>query len=449
MFKRFRSISGNNRIIALNVIGAFIVRGVALIVSLFTMPAYMRFFKDDATLGIWFTIVSVLNWVMFFDLGLGNGLRNKLPGCLIKKDTEKAKEYIASTYAGTAIVVMCWIVVGAVVLQVVNWHSFLNIEVDNVSAKVLKLSMGITFLGVMLQFILKTITSILYAIQKSAIVNLLSLVISVMTLVLVSIIPSAGTDENLIYMALVNVVASNIPYLIVTIVVFNSWLEGYFPKKKYVSRAVMKEMLNIGVVLLWLTLVYMVISSTNELLITKLTNSSNVVSFQVYNKIFNTVSSIFVLALTPIWSAVTKASAEREYAWIKKLYKYLLIMAAGVFLCELLVVPFLQFLVDIWLGKGYFTVDYRMAVVFAISSSIFFLHNVNTSVGNGMSFFKVQKIWMTFAAIIDIPLAWLLVNALGNWVGIIIANILALLPFEIIEIFAFGKMIRNRVNEGI
>ena len=69
MFKRFRSISGNNRIIALNVIGAFIVRGVALIVSLFTMPAYMRFFKDDATLGIWFTIVSVLNWVMFFDLG--------------------------------------------------------------------------------------------------------------------------------------------------------------------------------------------------------------------------------------------------------------------------------------------------------------------------------------------------------------------------------------------
>ena len=56
---------------------------------------------------------------------------------------------------------------------------------------------------------------------------------------------------------------------------------------------------------------------------------------------------------------------------------------------------------------------------------------------------------MTFAAIIDIPLAWLLVNALGNWVGIIIANILALLPFEIIEIFAFGKMIRNRVSEEI
>ena len=57
-------------------------------------------------------------------------------------------------------------------------------------------------------------------------------------------------------------------------------------------------------------------------------------------------------------------------------------------------------------------------------------------------------VWMTFAAIVDIPLAWLLVKITGSWVGIIIANILALLPFETIEVFAFKKMINNMlVNE--
>lgn len=445
MLEKLKSLSGNNRKIAINVAGAFIVRGAALVVSLFTMPAYLRFFDNNATLGIWYTILSVLNWVLMFDLGLGNGLRNKLPGCMIEGDKEKAKEYIASTYAGTGLLVIVWAIIGIFAIQLVNWNSFLNISTGDVGAYALRTSIAITFCGVMVQFILKTITSILYAIQKSAIVNFLSLITSILTLTMVSIIPSAGTEENLIHMAMVNAFAANIPFLIATVIVFRTELKDYVPRRRHVSKARMKEVLNIGITLLWLTLVMMVISSTNELLITKLTNSANVVDFQVYYKIFNTISSIFALALAPIWSAVTKASAEKEYKWINKLYHRLLFMALGVFACELIVVPFMQFLVNIWLGKGYITVNHGIAVIFVISSSIFFLHNVNTSVANGMSFFKVQKVWMTFAAIIDIPLAWLLVRITGSWVGIIIANILALLPFEIIEIIAFNKMISSTV----
>ncbi len=448
MLEKLKSLSGNNRTIAINVAGAFIVRGAALVVSLFTMPAYLRFFDNNATLGIWYTILSVLNWVLMFDLGLGNGLRNKLPGCMIEGNKEKAKEYIASTYAGTGIVVIAWAIIGIFAIQLVNWNVFLNISTGDVGAYALRTSIAITFCSVMVQFVLKTITSILYAIQKSAVVNFLSLITSILTLTMVSIIPSASTEENLIHMAMVNALAANIPLLIATIIVFRTELKEYQPGARHVSKERMKEVLNIGITLLWLTLVMMVISSTNELLITKLTNSANVVDFQVYYKIFNTISSIFALALAPIWSAVTKAYAEKEYKWINKLYYRLLFMALGVFACELIVVPFMQFLVNIWLGKGYITVNHGIAIIFVFSSSIFFLHNVNTSVANGMSFFKVQKVWMTFAAIIDIPLAWLLVRITGSWVGIIIANILALLPFEIIEIFAFNKMIGSMVARG-
>lgn len=447
MINRIKSLSENSRTIAINVAESFVIRGAALVVSLFTMPAYLRFFDNNASLGIWFTIFAVLNWVLMFDLGLGNGLRNKLPGCLVNDDKEKAKQYIASTYAGITALVLIWAVIGVFLIQTVDWNSFLNISKTIVNPNALKLSIGITFCGVMLQFVLKTITSILYAIQKSAIVNLLSLITSILTLTLVLIIPSAGTEQNLIHMAVVNIIAANVPFLIATFIVFRTELKDYIPKYRHVSKDCAIEVLDIGIILLWLTLVMMVISSTNELLITKLTNSSNVVAFQVYYKIFNTISSIFALALAPIWSAVTKATAENEYPWIRKLYKRLLYMSMGVFACEMLVVPFLQFLVNIWLGKGYIITDYRIAIIFVFSSSIFFLHNVNTSVANGMSFFNVQKIWMTFAAIVDIPLAILLVKMTGSWVGIILANILALLPFEVIEIIEFNKMIKGKCNE--
>lgn len=65
--------------------GAFAVKSVSLCLSLFTMPAYIRFFQNQTVLGVWFTIVSVLNWILFFDLGLGNGLRNMLPDAIEKR----------------------------------------------------------------------------------------------------------------------------------------------------------------------------------------------------------------------------------------------------------------------------------------------------------------------------------------------------------------------------
>ena len=57
---------------------SLIVKGSSLFVSLFTMPAYMRIFKEQEVLGLWFTTLSVLSWILTFDLGIGNGLRNHL-----------------------------------------------------------------------------------------------------------------------------------------------------------------------------------------------------------------------------------------------------------------------------------------------------------------------------------------------------------------------------------
>lgn len=443
MINKTKSLSINDRAIVTNVVNSFVIRGGSLLVSLFTMPAYFKFFQDNNVLGIWFTILSVINWVLIFDLGLGNGLRNKLPKCFVEGDKTKAKEYIASTYAGTIIVIFFWFIIGIIVIQIVNWNSFLNIDENIINIRVLKICIAVVFFGVIMQLLLKTITSILYAIQKSAIVNLLSFISSLLTLVLISIVPNAGIEKNLIHMAIVNVISANMPYLLTTVILFKTELKEYVPKVQNISMLRIKEVLNIGITLLWLTLIWMIISSTNELLITKLTNSSYAVEFQVYYKIFNTVSSVFTLALVPIWSAVTKASAEKRYKWIKELYGKLLLLAITVFIVELIVVPFMQILVNLWLKEDAITINYNIAIIFAISSSIFFLHNVNTSVGNGMSFFKVQKIWMTFAAIVNIPLAYFFVRVIESWVGVIIANIISLLPFEIIEIFSFYKMMNN------
>ena len=82
MIKKLKNISKNDKIIYKNVLGALLVKGGALIVNLFTLPAYIKYFNQNEVLGVWYTVLSLLNWILTFDLGIGNGLRNHLTEAL-------------------------------------------------------------------------------------------------------------------------------------------------------------------------------------------------------------------------------------------------------------------------------------------------------------------------------------------------------------------------------
>ena len=71
-----------------NIILSFGVKGLAVLVSLINLPIFMDYFEDSAILGIWFSLLSMLNWVLTFDLGIGNGLRNYLVIALEKEDND-------------------------------------------------------------------------------------------------------------------------------------------------------------------------------------------------------------------------------------------------------------------------------------------------------------------------------------------------------------------------
>ncbi len=423
----------SNRNIFINVLGAFFVKGASMLLSLFLLPAYIKFFGNQNVLGVWYTILSVLNWVLMFDLGIGNGLRNKLPEAINDKDTVGAKKLISSTYISTIALVACIAVVGSILIHCLNWNAILNISETDLSRTALTTAMQIAFIGIVVQFILKLITSILYAIQKSALVNFLTLISNIIIFIAISILPATDNETGLITISYINIFAVNLPLLITTFILFSGSFKAYRPSLHFFDLDITKDVLRIGVTLLWLQLVFMIISSTNEFLISSFSGPANVVEYQIYFKIFNSTAAICSLALIPIWSAVTKAKVEQRYSWIEKTYKVLLLFSFVVLVIEIGISFFLQPIVNIWLKDNAIPINPVYALILAFSSFIFVVHNVNTSIGNGMSFFKPQMVLMTFAAIVDIPLAWLLVKLTGGWIGVVLANIIALTPFEIAQ----------------
>ena len=441
-----RTINRDDKNIIVNSVAGLFVKGGAIVVNFLMLRIYMQYFQNSTVLGVWLTILSVLNWFLMFDLGIGNGLRNKLPSAIKCKNYELARQYISSAYFFLAgILILVWIV-GFIVIPFVNWNTILNITDTILSHSILSTCFRITFSGMVLQLFLKIIQSILYAFQKAWVVSFLTLLSNCIILIAVRLMSSQTVESNLLRVSFINVLAVNLPLLIATVIVFIKLIPQCFPRCSFYVREFALSIFKEGLVLLWLTIIFMIISSTNEFLISYLTIPNNVVEFQAYNRIYNGISSIFVVVLTPIWSAVTKAKAERNYSWIKRLYNTLLCLTFACLAINCVVTPILQWVMNIWIGESAVNVNYLFAFIFSISNYIFVVHNVNTSFGNGFSYYKVQSIWMGVAAIVDVPLAFLLVHITGSWIGVVLANIIALLPFEILEPIYFNKKLKKLIK---
>ncbi|MRI80831.1 hypothetical protein GIY11_02150 [Aerococcaceae bacterium DSM 109653] len=445
---RLKFLFQKEKQIIMNVFGSFFVKGASMLLSLFTMPAYMRFFENDAVLGIWFTMLSVLNWIIMFDFGIGNGLRNKLAVTLYNGEKEKSQEYISSAYVSIAGVAVLIGLLYMVMQYFLNWNSILNVSMDSISSSTLRQSMNIIIIGILFRFVVGLSNSILYAMQKSALNNFLVLITNFLIYIYVLCAPNNTPEKNLLNLSFAQSILSNVPLLFVTFYLFLKPLKEMAPNLKKFKKTSAFEVLNIGVNLLWLQVVAMIVLTTHPFLITRLVGPQQVVEYNIYYRIYTTIASILSLALTPIWSAVTKAQGQKNYNWIKKLYGLLLIFPVITIALDLLMLPVLQIFFDFWLGNGSIRVNASAVIVMTIFSALYVLHNVNTSVNNGLSYFKFQNIFMSLAALLMIPASIYFCMLMGNWTGVILACCVVILPYELVQPWVTMKYLSKIENQN-
>ena len=416
--------------------------------ALFTTPAYIKYFNNNEILGVWFTILSVLAWILNCDMGIGNGLRNHLVYSINERDWDKSQKYISSSYyflSGMGMIVLiCVILIG----KVVSWNKVFNISDNILKSNVLNTAVLIVLASIILQFVLRLVTSILYAIQEAFVPGLLNLATNLILLIVVSISNYLNLSYGIVFLAWIYLLAVNIPLIIATIWVFSIKLKQIRPKLNCFRMDYAKEILKVGGVFLWLQLVAMIIDNTNSYLIALFINNSAVVEYQFYYKIFNIPMTAVLLLSTSLWSTVTKAKAEDDWEWLQKCYKKFLLITVGLCLCEFLIIPPLQIIFNIWLGESSIKVSYTIAIIFAISGSVMIFRTILSCFSNGLCELKIQIIFITIGAVINIPLAYIFAHEYHHYIAIVIANILSMIPYCIVQMLSFRKLF-NKNNYKI
>ena len=94
----------------------------------FLLVPILIIFLDKVEYGICVTVFSIVNWIFTFDIGIGQGLRNKLTEALSCNDRVSASSFISTSYVLMAIVGLIKLIIGSIIILRIIIKNFLKIS---------------------------------------------------------------------------------------------------------------------------------------------------------------------------------------------------------------------------------------------------------------------------------------------------------------------------------
>jgi O-antigen/teichoic acid export membrane protein len=425
-----------------NIIGLTILKGISIVLSLIMVPMAIGF-VNTMQYGIWLTLSSLVSWISFFDIGLGNGLKNKFTEAIAADDKESAKIYVSTTYALiTLIITGLWLLLIGII-SVADWSKILNSPAS--MAGELKLVVFIVATNFCFQFVFKLVNTLLTAIQKPAIASSID-TISQALIILQIFILVHSTEGSLVLLSLVSGCTYVIVLIISSILVFTHELKDYTPKIKHVNFNYAKDLFSLGFKFFFLQILSILFYSTNNIIIAQISGPNDVTVYNIAYKYMLVLYMGFTILITPFWSAFCEAYAKKDFVWMKRTYRFLLIVVAGLFFCGLLMLFASPTVYRLWI-KDAVKVPFMLTALIFIYQIMNVLGSMHSTLIYGIGKIKIQIRMSAIICIANVPIT---VIACQSWgmTGLVSAQIL--LAFLVIWVGPYQlKKLLNQTATGV
>lgn len=415
---KFQKTDGRSKKMYKNTAAMMFIKGASILISLMSAPIMLHH-VNRADYGVLLTLTSIVGWVGMMDVGLGNGLRNKLPEMLAKGDLDGAKKAISSSYATLAIYVGLLIFAFLIASPFIDWLNILNSPKSD-AEEINGLAM-VVFIAFCLQFLLGLIVSILYAHQMPAMNSLISFGSQIVTFIALIVQVYVFNVSSVFQIGAVNCLIPPSLMLIGTIILFNTKLKEVAPSFRLIDFRSVSGILSLGVKFFILQIITIVLFQANSIIITRVVGPEAVVEYNMAFRYISVLTMFFNIMITPIWSATTDAYVRGDFAWIRKTLKFsrkicLIAIGSGVLMTILS-----KQVYTLWLGKGAIDISYTTTGLICLCVSFDMLYKVYGIIINGTGKVFAQMVITGIIAICYVPLALLLGEIFGLS-GVLIAN---------------------------
>lgn len=423
-----------------NILASFIIRGCNIAISLILVPLTIHY-VNPTQYGIWLTLSSIIGWFGFFDIGFGNGLRNKFAEAIAKGEHELARIYLSTTYAILSIIIAIVLIVFFCINPFLDWSKILN-SPPGMAAELSTLAL-LVFTFFSLQFILQLITTIITANQQPAKASFFNFLGSLVSLLVIFILTKT-TSGNLIYLGLslgftpVLVLAASSAWF------YSHEYKKYAPSFKLIKFNYARNLMSLGVKFFIIQIASIIFYETSNLIIAQVFGPDQVTSYNIAYKYFSIIPMVMSIIMMPFWSAFTEAWVNKDIGWIKGTVKRLRSLWLLLSIVTVVMLLCATFIYKLWVGS-------KIIVPLTLSASIASYVIINawnviySQFVNGVGKIKLQLYLALGGSVINIPLAIFLARNLGIY-GVVLSTTIISIVTAIVSPIQYNKIINNRAS---
>ncbi|HLP81283.1 MAG TPA: oligosaccharide flippase family protein [Nitrosomonas sp.] len=403
---------------------SLIFKGLAVAASIVSMPLMIRYLGNEQY-GVWSTLLSIMSWILFFDFGIGCGLRNKVAESMAKSSLSSAASYISIGYTLIGGFSLVLFLLFCFVSFYIPWQFVFNtLSLGDDDLRLVVVVFSVFFF---LNFWLGLVNQVLNGLQKTSWVVFGQFLSNFLALVAVYFLV-VFAKPSLVYLALCYGSATVLASLALSFYFYNS--ERVFIPKISLGgdgRKLFKDGFGFFVIQMAVILIF----SIDKVLITQFFGPQYVAQYDAVYKLFGLVALLHGLFVAPLWSAYTDAFHNNDFLWIvdaikKQLLIFLAVMLVSVSLCFIA-----EPILEIWVGRG---VGFSMELVVAMA--VFLVvstwNNIFSYFLNGVGEIKMQVYTAIAGMLINIPLAAVFVYIFGlGMSGVVWATTLSLFIFSV------------------
>ncbi len=404
-----------------NIAYSFFIKGISILVSFILVPLTINF-VNSVQYGIWLTISSLVGWFAYFDMGLTHGFRNKFAAAIARGDDSLAREYVSTTYAILTIIFITILLLSLLVNSYLDWSNVLGLE-PSISEELSRV-FGVLIIFFCLNAILNVFTTLLLALQQTAMSSLI-LVISQLAILLVIFVLTKTATGSLLMLTFVFSGIQCLLLLVISIVLFTTKFQEYAPKLSCVNFKLFKNIFGLGVKFFIIQLALLIIFQTSNIVLSRVLGPESVTLYNVCYKYFFAINMILTIILTPYWSAFTDAYTVSDIKWMLGTYRALskiwCLVALGA-VGMLFVSPLFY---HFWLG-GLLSIPYSLSIAMFLYVVVMSRASLYMYLLNGIGTVNIQMIIYLIFGVVSIPLMILLCKEYGM-IGILMVTTLVYL----------------------
>lgn len=430
---------------SLTTLTSILSQGVRVFTALITVPLALGYLGDERY-GVWLIMSSLLAFLAFADLGVGNGLLNVVSEAHGQNDRELAIKAVSSAFVVLSAIALLFGLTFALSYAFIPWAGLFNVT-SALAQQEVGPAVAIFFACFLLNLPLGIVQRIQMGYQEGYYNNIWQAAGAILGLVGVLLC----IQFNLGLPAMVAAFAGA-PLLATLLNGAHLWGKRYphlRPQLRQASRSIGRKILNLSFMFLLLQLSMALAFSADNLIIAQLLGADAVTQFGVPQRLFGLLSLLVGLVLTPLWPAYGEAIANQDANWVKvtlmRTIKLVLLLVTPL---ALLMVFSGKTLINLWVGNAV-QPTFILLLGFGLWIIISSFGNSIAMFLNGAGVIRFQAVAAVIMATINILLSIFLTLKFGLpgpiWGTVISYTLFALVPVSIYTNRVLNKMGQKNV----